>query len=368
MKLDEKGPPITAVDVLPLTVPTDEPEADGTLEWTETTMIVVRIHAGGQTGLGYTYSQKGAASIIQDVLAPALQQQDPFAIAALWSMMRRKVRNFGPGGVATMAIAAVDVALWDLKARLFQAPLVTLLGAARTHVPIYGSGGFLTYTHERLHAQLGGWAAEGLRFVKMKIGADLTRERDRIAVARQAIGPDVQLFIDANGALTPREALFFCETLCREHNVSWFEEPVSSENLQGLHHIRKHAPPQLDIAAGEYGFDPVYFRLMLEAESVDVLQADATRCGGYTGFLQVDALCDAFEIPLSAHTAPALHLPVCCAAQKLRHLEYFHDHVRLEKMLFEGFPKLEHGDLVPDLTRPGHGLSLRMEVAERYRV
>jgi L-alanine-DL-glutamate epimerase-like enolase superfamily enzyme len=125
----------------------------------------------------------------------------------------------------------------------------------------------------------------------------------------------------------------------------------------------------MEIAAGEYGYDLPYFRRMLEAEAVDVLQADATRCAGITGFLQVGALCDAFGISLSAHTAPSLHLAPCCALPRIRHIEYFHDHVRIEQMLFDGAQRPRgDGCLYPDLSRPGLGLELKRPDASRFEV
>ena len=121
------------------------------------------------------------------------------------------------------------------------------------------------------------------------------------------------------------------------------------------------------ITAGEYGYDLPYFRRMLQAQAVDVLQADATRCAGITGFLGVAALCEAFGIPLSSHCAPALHLPLCCAARPALHLEYFHDHARIERMLFDGAAEPRQGLLAPDLTRPGLGLEFKEQDARMLR-
>jgi L-alanine-DL-glutamate epimerase-like enolase superfamily enzyme len=122
----------------------------------------------------------------------------------------------------------------------------------------------------------------------------------------------------------------------------------------------------MEIAAGEYGYDPVYFRRMLEAGAVDVLQADATRCLGITGFLRAAALAEAFMVPLSAHTAPSLHVHPCCAVAPARNLEYFHDHVRLEGLLFDGVVAPKDGILHPDLGRPGLGIELKRADAARY--
>jgi L-alanine-DL-glutamate epimerase-like enolase superfamily enzyme len=190
---------------------------------------------------------------------------------------------------------------------------------------------------------------------------------DRVRVVRQAIGPEPKLFVDANGAYGRKQALAFAEAFCA-YNVSWFEEPVSSDDLEGLRLLRDRAPAGMDIAAGEYGYDQVYFRRMLAAGAVDVLQADATRCAGITGFLRVGALCEAWGVPLSTHCGPALHVHPCCALARVRHIEYFHDHVRIEHMLFDGALAPVQGALHPDLSRPGMGLTFRHADAARYAV
>ena len=263
-----------------------------------------------------------------------------------------------------MAISAVDCALWDLKAKLLDLPLVTLLGQVRTGAPIYGSGGFTSYTEAKLAAQLSGWAKQGIPSVKMKVGR-CQHDVTRVQVAREAIGPAIELFVDANGAYSRKQAIAQAE-LFSHSGVSWFEEPVSSDDLAGLRLVRDRAPAGMDVAAGEYGYDIFYFRKMLAAGAVDVQQADITRCGGVTGMLQVAALCEAHNLPLSGHTAPALHTHVACAVTPLKNLEYFHDHVRIERMFFDGFPELVEGELRPDLSRPGLGLELKRADAEQY--
>lgn len=279
--------------------------------------------------------------------------------------MLNSIRNLGRPGIVSTAIAAVDSALWDLKARLLRVPLVKLLGAARESVPIYGSGGFTSYPVKQLQEQLAGWVERGIPRVKMKIGRDAEADMKRVRAAREAIGPDAELFVDANGAYSRKQALKQAEAFA-EMDVKWFEEPVSSDDLSGLHLIRNRAPAGMEIAAGEYGYDPGYFHRMLEAEAVDVLQADATRCGGVSGFMQAGNLCEAYQLPLSAHTAPALHTHLCCATVPLRHLEYFHDHVRIEQMLFDGIPEPIQGELRPDLSRSGMGIELKPADAARF--
>ena len=348
------------------TIPTDLPESDGTLEWDRTTLVAVHATAGGQIGLGYTYADAATALLIKSSFAPLLTgTADAMSPASAYFEMWRQIRNLGRPGIASMAISAVDCALWDLKARMLGLPLVTLLGQVRASTPIYGSGGFTSYSDEQLSGQLSGWVNEGIGQVKMKIGRDASRDLERVRVAREAIGAQAGLFVDANGAYSRKQALAQAERFI-EHNVTWFEEPVSSDDLAGLRAIRDRAPAGMNIAAGEYGYDLFYFQRMLAAGSVDIQQADITRCGGVTGFQQVAALCESHNLPLSGHTAPALHTHVACAVMPLLNLEYFHDHVRTERVLFDGFPKLVNGCLCPDLSRPGHGLELKRSDAERY--
>jgi L-alanine-DL-glutamate epimerase-like enolase superfamily enzyme len=201
----------------------------------------------------------------------------------------------------------------------------------------------------------------------MKIGTRPDEDLARVKAARDAIGPETELFVDANGAYSRKQALAFAEEFS-SLGVKWFEEPVSSDDLEGLRLIRDRAPSSMNIAAGEYGYDLFYFQRMLGAGAVDVLMADATRCGGMTGFLAVDPLCQAHSLPLSGHCAPSIHVHPCCAAPTVRHIEYFHDHARIETMLFDGAIKPVNGILFPDLSRPGIGLELKRQDAEQYRV
>ncbi len=328
--------PVEELEVGAFTVPTDAPEADGTLSWDATTIVVVHASAGGETGIGYTYADVSTAKLVASKLADVVRGRDAMAPQAAWEAMVGAIRNLGRPGISSMAIAAVDLALWDLKARLLGLPLCRLLGMAHDRVPVYGSGGFTAYTNERLASQLAGWASEGIPRVKMKVGSSPAEDPARVRAAREAIGDGVELFVDANGAYTRKQALELAERFRSEAGVSWFEEPVTSDDLAGLRLIRDRAPAGMEVAAGEYGYDAPYFLRMLDAGAVDVLQADVTRCAGVTELLRVDGLCRAHSLPLSLHCGPQIHLHPALALQQLRHLEYFHDHVRIEHMLFEG--------------------------------
>jgi L-alanine-DL-glutamate epimerase-like enolase superfamily enzyme len=348
-------------------IPTDQPEADGTLAWDRTTIVIVEIEAGGTKGLGYTYADAALVPLIADKLASVVIQRDAFDIAGIGGALWRSVRNLGRSGLAATAISAIDIALWDLKAKLLDVSLVSLLGRRRERVPIYGSGGFTTYSDDTLRRQLASWVeSDGCRWVKMKIGTEPEYDPLRVEVARRAIG-DAGLFVDANGALTPQRAVALADRMAAQR-VTWFEEPVTSDDPDGLAFVRMNVPAGMEIAAGEYGYTLDDFAHLLERPSIDVMQADVTRCGGVSGFLQAAVLCEAHHIDLSGHCAPAAHRHVACAVPRLRHLEWFHDHVRIEHLFFDGAPLPKDGMIAPDLTAPGLGLRLKERDVERFRV
>lgn len=366
MAAGESTARVERLDVSAYTVPTETPESDGTLEWSETTIVVVRVCAGSVAGLGYSYANAATAHLIDHALKKVVVEQNALNLPVIWQRMVGRIRNLGRPGISSMAIAAVDNALWDLKARLLGVSVADLLGRAHESIPAYGSGGFTSYSVDELRRQLEGWISAGMDSVKMKIGRDPEADLARVRAARKAIGPSHMLFVDANGAYSRKQALEKAEQFA-DLGVRWFEEPVSSDDLEGLRLIRAEAPAGMRIAAGEYGYDAHYFRRMLETGAVDVLQADATRCAGITGFLAAGALCDAFSTPFSAHTAPSLHAHAACAVPRSINVEYFFDHYRIEEMFFDGALAPRDGMLRPDSSRPGFGLDLKRTDVEKYR-
>ncbi|HVS99836.1 MAG TPA: enolase C-terminal domain-like protein [Solirubrobacterales bacterium] len=355
---------VSGLEVGVYTIPTDEPESDGTLAWDATTIVVVEVEAGGERGLGYTYGDSSVAAFVESKLASVVEGADALSPPAAWAAMQAQIRNAGRPGVGAMAVSAVDIALWDLKARLLGVCLADALPRFRPSVPVYGSGGFTSYSDERLREQLRGWMAARLPRVKIKVGREPERDRERLALCREVIGPEVELMVDANGAFAPKEALEWADVYAG-FGVRYFEEPVSSEDRAGMRFVREHGPAGVAIAAGEYEWDLP--RLAELADCVDVLQADVTRIGGITDMLRADGICKALQRPFSAHCAPAISAHACCAFETLEHLEYFHDHVRIERLLFDGTLEPDGGELEPDRSRPGHGLALKRDEAERWR-
>ncbi|MBO1332985.1 enolase C-terminal domain-like protein [Streptomyces sp. VRA16 Mangrove soil] len=363
--------PVLTLDVSAYTVPTDAPEADGTLAWDTTTAVLVEARAAdGTTGIGWTYAPPAAADLVCDRLAPLVRGHDAFDIPAAHGRMCRAVRNAGRPGVASCALSAVDLALWDLKARLMDLPLVRLLGAARADVPVYGSGGFTTYHDTHLAAQLSGWVhGQHIPRVKIKVGEGwgraVPRDLQRVRHARQVIGPQAELYVDANGAYNRKQAVRVGEALVAQM-VGWFEEPVSADDLTGLRLVRDALV--CDVTAGEYGYDLPCFARMIGAGAVDCVQIDVTRCGGITEFLRAAALAQAHGLEVSAHGAPHAHADVAACVPNLRHVEWFHDHVRIESMFFGGVLDPTGGVIRPGENGPGNGLEVRGEEIEEYRV
>jgi L-alanine-DL-glutamate epimerase-like enolase superfamily enzyme len=357
---------ISDVQVSAYTLPTDRPESDGTLEWQETTIILVKIRSRDKEGLGYTYGHISIVDVIQSLLTPIVLGKEVMDVMTIQTAMIHQIRNNGQAGLAMMAVSAVDMALWDLKARLLGLPLCRLLGQEHEAMLIYGSGGFTSYTDKELRQQLEGWAGEGIGAVKIKVGRDMEADKTRISVARDAIGEKTALYVDANGAYTVSEALDQAQ-LFSAYGVDWLEEPVPAQSREQLHLIRQRLGGGMRVAAGEYGYALTDFRDLLEARAVDVLQADATRCGGITGFLKAGYLCEAYHIPLSSHCAPSAHLHAALSLSSFSIGEYFYDHIRIEKMFFDGAAVPQDGVIFPDMSRPGLGLVFRDSEAEAYR-
>jgi L-alanine-DL-glutamate epimerase-like enolase superfamily enzyme len=301
--MPESRIPITDVTARAFKIPTDLPEADGALSWNSTTLVTVHMQAGASQGFGYTYADACIVPLINNLLAGHLCGRDVIDIPQLNAGLWRAVRNLGRSGLVACAISAIDLALWDLKARCLGLNLTQLLGRRRDRVDIYGSGGFTSYSNDQLKRQLSGWVEyDGCRAVKMKIGSDPAADPARIKAAKEAIGGNM-LFVDANGACSARQAIVMMAML-EQHDVRWFEEP------------------------GHYAKASIF-----------------------------------------CSPAIARRVLICTPpAPRLRHLEWFHDHVRIEHMLFDGAPKSHNGMLEPDISPPGNGLNFKFQDAEKYAV
>lgn len=276
------GAEITELGAAAYCVPTEVPESDGTSSWSSTTIVVVTARAAGCVGLGYTYAHRACADVVDTSLAPVVRGCDALDAPAVWQRMQESIRNDGRPGLVSCAMSAADIAVRDAAARACGLPLSRYLGRARESVAVYGSGGFTSYDRGQLQRQLLRWTAEQeLGAVKINVGEGwggaVERDLHRVRLARTAVGPDVAVFVDANGAYSAGQAVRVGQRL-DELGVVWFEEPVSSDDLPGLRRVLTST--LADVTAGEHGYDLPYFANMLQAGAVDCLQVDLTRCGG----------------------------------------------------------------------------------------
>lgn len=238
------GPVVERLDVSAYRIPTDLPGGDATLTWDATTLVLVEATAAGRTGLGFTYGSPATAPVIEQELADLVVRHDVFDVPAANDRMSRALRNAGRPGIAAGAVSAVDTALWDLKARLLDLPLVRLLGAAREEVAVYGSGGLTPYDDRQLEEQLRGWTEQGIDRVKIKVAESWGRREahdlHRSALARRVVGDAAELYVDANGGYTRKQAVRMAAATT-DFGVTWLEEPVSSDDLTGLREVKRTA-------------------------------------------------------------------------------------------------------------------------------
>jgi L-alanine-DL-glutamate epimerase-like enolase superfamily enzyme len=342
--------------------PTPCPESDGTLTWEATTMVLARVRGGDVEGLGWTYADPGCVPVITGPMAEVIVGRPLLDVPARWLAMQQRFRNLGRPGLASCALSAVDIALWDAAAQHLDVPVSRLLGRCRDEVPVYGSGGFTSLSEDELVDQLRNWVTrQQLPRVKIKIGegwgSRIDRDLDRIRLARHTVGAGVELFVDANGGYTLGQARRMSRAL-DEFGVTWFEEPVSSDDLAGLDGLRGWCTA--DVAAGEYGYDLSYFARM--APVVDCVQVDVTRCGGFTEWRRIAGLAAGLGREVSAHCAPNLSVHAGAATLNFRHIEWFVDHDRIETEVFDGCADPRGGTASPS-DRAGHGLTVRDETA-----
>lgn len=345
-------------------------ESDGTLEWESTTLVLVELNCLDKWGIGYTYGHSSVATVASTLLKKYVAEKEVFNIAAITETMGSALRNNGKTGISAMAISAIDIALWDLKAKLLNVSLSDLLGRCRERIEAYGSGGFTSYSRHEMQDEMLHWKQQGFRKFKMKVGRNPSEDLDRVQFVREIIGSKNSLMVDANEAFNPVMALAFAQDFAR-FDVNWFEQPISSTDHQGMKEIRQRFPPGMALASGEYIYSLNQGLKILQHRTADVLQLDVTRCLGITGFLKLAALAEAYDIPVSSHCAPTLHTCLGCAIPGFIHAEYFSDHARIEEEFFEGILPAKNGYLEPNLSRPGLGIEVnpsnRLEKYESHR-
>ena len=351
--------------------PDRRPESDGTLEWDSTTVVVVEARAGGETGIGYTLRRRRRRRTLvrRRARVESSRAATPCASATHGWPMGRGVRNAGRPGIGfDGGLGRRHRAVGPEGAAARRRRCRPARSGAHEAVPIYGSGGFCTYSLTGSESSSAAGSTQGIPRVKMKrrrATRTRTRRGSTRCARRSATRPTCMSTPTARCAR--KQALAWAERFRGEWGVSWFEEPVTSDDLEGLRLLRDRGPAGLDVAAGEYGYVLADFRNLLDAGAVDCLQADVTRCGGITGCC-TSAGCATPARSTSRRTArravgPRLHR----ACGHLRHLEYFHDHVRDRAHAVRRSRSTRvDGGLRPDRSAPGLGLELKQADAEHY--
>lgn len=353
---------ISMVDLAPKVVRTDAIQAFVSQE----TPIVRVFDSDGASGTGYSYTiGTGGSSIVRllrDHLAPMLVGRDADMIEDVWRTLLFKTHATWPGAVTSLALAAVDTALWDLRCRRAELPLYVLAGGAQEKVPVYTTeGGWLQLAPEELVEEAVEAKERGFKGVKLKIGKpSVAEDVARIAAVREAVGAELELMVDANQGLTLDAALRRARAL-EELDLAWLEEPLPADDVAG--HARLAAATRVPIAVGESLYSPGQFKEYLARDAAAIVQVDVARIGGITPWLKVAHLAEAFGLPVAPHFLMELHVSLAAAVPNGRWVEHI---PQLDEVALSGVAIHEGFALPPE--EPGLGIEWNWDAIEARRV
>jgi L-alanine-DL-glutamate epimerase-like enolase superfamily enzyme len=323
----------------------------------------------GVEGLGVGTGQDAIRSVVERNLKDLLIGQDPFEIEKLWNDMFWRVRGYGRKGVAFQAISAVDIGLWDLKAKALGVPLFRLLNPYTDRVPVYGSGGWTNFDEQELIAEQMGYVERGFPRIKMKVARDFGRaERDdvaRLAAVRRAVGDEVEIYVDANNGYYAKQAIRMSMRF-EDFDVGWFEEPVIADDVEGLRAVSQATT--IPVATGEHEYTKFGFKELIARGGADIVQPDVGRVGGVTEWMKVAALAHAFNLPVAPHAVQLVHLHCAMATPNLKVVEYLGVAERNDRFFYTEFPEPVDGWWAPYPDRPGLGLELNPAVVKQHAV
>lgn len=326
---------------------------------------IVRITTDqGLEGFGVTYHEVGGEatkSLIINNIAPKLIGRDPLETEVIWQEMFHYLRGIGRKGLMFCALSAVDIALWDLKGKIFEIPLYRLLGGNKTKIPVYGSGGWTSYSDEHLVEEMKGIVAQGYQIIKFKVGVNggdtPLKDVERVRKVREAVGPDIKILLDANNCWDAATAVQFANRV-REYNISLLEEPVFADDIRGLAKFKRGT--DIPLATGEHEYTKFGARDLVLNEAADIIQCDGTRAGGYTEMLKIAAITQAWNLKFAPHAMENIHIHLISAVPNALYLERLLLFEELTSSVYINPPMPENGFMeIPDL--PGLGLELNMD-------
>ena len=363
---------ITDVTLESYSWPRPKPISNGKYTYTHAALNAVFIHTDeGVTGLGL-----GGSMMVNEAIAPAIVDglkghligEDPFDNEKMWAAMW-KPKLVGRRGLTTRVISAIDIALWDLKGKICSQPLYKLLGGYTDKLPVYIAGGYYEEGKglKELAQEMEENLAMGVRAVKMKIGGvPINEDVERVRVAREAVGPDVKLLVDANNAYRYYEAIEIARKI-EKYDIFWFEEPVEPDDYRG--HAMIMQATSIPVATGENEYTRYGFRDLIEHNAVAIVNADAQVLGGVTEFMKVAALTQAYDLPIAPHGKQDVHVHLVAAIPNGLIVEYYAGHTdpMWNRMFQETLTLTDDGFLMPP-DRPGLGVELNREALAQYRV
>lgn len=362
---------VTSVDSLLVAVPLDRPVRLSRESFAVREFNIVRVHTDeGISGTGYARGGRLVDAAVEHALGPALLGRDPLAVEAHWEAAYERTALIGRGGAVLRGLSALDIALWDIKAKAVRLPLARLLGAEHLTVPVYVSGGYYRdgQTPHDVAAEMSGYAENGFRAVKIRIGGLPWREDiARVAAVRKALGDQVELAVDANqGYRTAAEAVRVGREL-EQLGIRWFEEPLRPEDAGALADVA--ASLDLPVAMGETESTRWRFRDLIERRATDIVQPDVTVVGGVSEWLKVAALASASAIPVAPHYFPEVHAHLVAATTCATTIEWFSpdaDIISFDVFLQDPLRPRDGAVAIPET--PGVGLELRDDSVRRLRV
>jgi L-alanine-DL-glutamate epimerase-like enolase superfamily enzyme len=359
------GMKITAIKTSTLKIPNPPPR---NTYYACNIYVVAKIHTDeGIEGLGYTMlvGGDGASSVrayLDDNIVPRLIGKNPLQIGKIWEEMYDADRGLRKKGIPVYAISLIDIGLWDILGKSVGKPIWQLLGACRDRVPVYGGGGFLSYTVADLIKEAENALAMGCRHYKMKIGLpDIMENVNRVKAVRKAVGDKVRLIVDANQRWDVQTNIRVGKML-EEYDIFWYEEPVYADNIRGCAEVARRI--NIPVATGENEYTRYGFRDLIEQKAATILNPDITRCGGFSEMMKIAHLAAAYDVKIAPHVVPELSLHVGASIPNVLLLEWS---IGRPTGLWRDDPQVVDGAItVPD--RPGHGMEFTKTAIRKYQV